>query len=45
MNELLSVDFELLERCPWDGAPVEKSVFLYQDDMGSTVGSFMRNGG
>ena len=37
MNELLSVDFELLERCPWDGAPVEKSVFLYQDDMGCEI--------
>lgn len=37
MNELLSTDFESLERCPWDGTPVEKSVFLYQDDMGCEV--------
>lgn len=30
-------DFEILDRCPWDGADAERAELLYQDDMGCDI--------
>lgn len=37
MEILTDDDFEILHLCPWDAAPSEDAVFLYQDDMGCDI--------
>ena len=37
MEMLQNEDFEVLDRCPWDGTMVDKAQMLYTDDMGCDI--------